>query len=253
MTVFGFSNPPQVSFRSQNSGYLDQRLALQWVQDNIAQFGGDPSRVTIFGESAGGESVKQLLANPPQPLPFSSAILQSQNAVISGDGLVNYQQVLAHFQCANVSSPIVCLRLVPAVDIKAYIESNSLGFPPVDADGTSVKNVRASIIKKKWADVPALLGSNVNEARFILARLGLENGTAAIDSIFTSIAINSSIERRSIIAEYAAQDITDLYVVADRQVASNNSETLCGKFLMMRVELLPILFSCVRHRRSLPF
>jgi carboxylesterase 2 len=48
------------------------------------QFGGDPTKVTIFGESAGGESIKQLLANPPSPLTFSSAILQSENTVLVG-------------------------------------------------------------------------------------------------------------------------------------------------------------------------
>lgn len=74
--IFGFSNSPEVPFGSQNAGFLDQRLALRWVRENIARFGGDPSRVTVFGESAGGESVKQLLANPPSPLPFSAAIMQ---------------------------------------------------------------------------------------------------------------------------------------------------------------------------------
>ena len=54
--VFGFSNSPQIPFGQQNSGFLDQRQALTWVSENIAQFGGNPSGVTIFGESAGGYS-----------------------------------------------------------------------------------------------------------------------------------------------------------------------------------------------------
>jgi carboxylesterase 2 len=174
----------------------------------------------IYGESAGGESVKQLLANPPSPLPFSSAILQSEQSLLTGNGLLNYQQVLVNFNCAGVPSPIACLRRVPATDLKAYIEPNSLAFPPVDGDGTSTSDVRASISTKKWARVPAVLGTNLNEARVFLAVYGLNNGTAAIDTVFNLLGIKSPAVKQSILALYAARGITDLYLVADRYVVS---------------------------------
>jgi para-nitrobenzyl esterase len=67
--VFGFLALPELSKESShhvsgNYGLLDQILALQWVHDNIARFGGDPANVTIFGESAGSLDVNVLMASP---------------------------------------------------------------------------------------------------------------------------------------------------------------------------------------------
>ena len=60
-----------------NMGIQDQRMALQWVQDNIAAFGGNPDDVTIFGQSAGGMSVCTLVSNPFNKGLFSRAIMES--------------------------------------------------------------------------------------------------------------------------------------------------------------------------------
>lgn len=62
---------------SGNYGMLDQRAALQWVQKSIASFGGDPARVTIFGESSGGTSVAYHVVNPRSAGLFKRAILES--------------------------------------------------------------------------------------------------------------------------------------------------------------------------------
>lgn len=80
--VLGFLAHPQLDNESSNNssgnyGLLDQIAALQWVQRNIESFGGDPSRVTIFGQSAGGESILIHLASPQSKGLFNQAIVES--------------------------------------------------------------------------------------------------------------------------------------------------------------------------------
>ncbi|KAK1976309.1 carboxylesterase [Colletotrichum cereale] len=215
--IFGFPNSPETATGSANPGFLDQRLALQWVQDNIVSFGGDPSRVTIFGESAGGESVKQLLASPPSPLPFSAAIMQSQQSLLLGSGSDSYKKVLQQFKCQGESSPIACLRKVLATDIKAYIESStSLVFPPVNGDGTSVSDVRGSITSKTWPKIPVLIGTTLNEARVFLAVMGNSDGTSAMNTSLSTAGITSDATKNSLLTLYAAKGTNALTDVADR-------------------------------------
>ena len=79
--AFGWlSGPTLQSDGVANAGLYDQRLALQWVQDHIELFGGDPSRVTVMGESAGGGSIMHQITafgGLKGPAPFQQAILQS--------------------------------------------------------------------------------------------------------------------------------------------------------------------------------
>jgi para-nitrobenzyl esterase len=69
---------------SANAGMLDIVMALEWVRDNIAQFGGDPNNVTIFGQSGGGGKVSTLLAMPAANGLFHKAIIQSGAGIRSG-------------------------------------------------------------------------------------------------------------------------------------------------------------------------
>ncbi|WP_285246753.1 carboxylesterase family protein [Pseudarthrobacter sp. efr-133-R2A-89] len=73
--LFGFLATP--AGRPGNLGLLDQLEAFRWVQRNIGEFGGDPGRVTAFGQSAGGDAIAHLMATPDAPGLFQRAIIQS--------------------------------------------------------------------------------------------------------------------------------------------------------------------------------
>ncbi|MDL2264981.1 carboxylesterase family protein [Parabacteroides sp. OttesenSCG-928-G07] len=89
--IFGFLTHPLLSEESDNHvsgnyGILDQIAALNWIQENIAQFGGDPDNITIFGQSAGAGSVQNLLGSPLTKGKIKKAIIQSGGG-LSGLGL----------------------------------------------------------------------------------------------------------------------------------------------------------------------
>jgi carboxylesterase 2 len=149
-------------------------MALQWVQDNIDKFGGDPTKVTLFGESAGGYSTKQLLAQPPSPLPFHAAIMESAQMDYVINPSISYNHALTNFDCESQPSPIACLRNVSATDLVTYISQNSLPFAPVEDKVTQTYDIRPLIQSKSLANVPILIGTNAAEGRVISAGLGYD-------------------------------------------------------------------------------
>jgi acetyl esterase/lipase len=87
-----------------NWGYLDQVAALHWVQQNIAHFGGNPDRVTIFGESAGGTSVSSHVVSPMSQGLFHGAIMESGVALVPGL-ISNSSEVVYAVSALNHPSP----------------------------------------------------------------------------------------------------------------------------------------------------
>ncbi|CAM4025920.1 carboxylesterase/lipase family protein [Smaragdicoccus niigatensis] len=176
LSLFGFPT---------NLGIRDQVAALQWVNRNIAAFGGDPNNVTIFGQSAGGNAVTTLMCVPKARGLFHRAIAQSPPAasVYSTERAQQWAREFAAMLGVDESNAAEVLRRAPAWLLVDTVEELTRQHaddqpgtralaPIVDGDVLPVHPLDV-FERGKAAPVPLLIGSNLHEGRFFPAFLDI--------------------------------------------------------------------------------
>jgi para-nitrobenzyl esterase len=175
--ALGFLADPALASRpggpTGDYGLMDQQAALRWVHRNIRAFGGNPANVTIFGESAGGQSVLVQLASPAARGLFAKAIVES-------GGYADYPLPLASAEeqgqafavkagCARPTSrqTAQCLRKLPVSTVLADQDQSGAS---ADIDGQVLTQpLKTALASGNFSHVPVIEGSNHDEWRLFVA------------------------------------------------------------------------------------
>ncbi|KAK9762943.1 hypothetical protein K7432_010818 [Basidiobolus ranarum] len=209
--ALGFLYYPQLGIKG-NQGILDQQLAIKWVKDNIASFGGDPNKITIFGESAGAQSVRAHIVSPAMKGNFQAAIMQSDPVGVpffsqkvasnAGDAILKVLkcQDYSCLQRANLTDIVeIQSALLPIIgqDVPLPLE---LFEPVIDGEVLPYQSDKA-ISSGKFNKVPLMIGTTRDEYGTFLSeqQQNISNTQSAFTSSVTIIfganatqAVNSS-------------------------------------------------------------
>jgi para-nitrobenzyl esterase len=264
------------------AGMMDIVMALEWVRDNIASFGGDPGNVTIFGESGGGAKVSVLMALPCAKGLFHKAIIQSGPAVQMADrtdGTNTARQVLSHLGLepsqAGELRKISSARLLEAqaavqagVSRAAFANRRRVGVNPVIDGKVFPGGPFAPGAPAVSADVPLMIGTNKDEQTLFIGHLPWV-ADATFDSLHESLHQYLGSRTAEAIATYrqaqpqmradeiAIAIVSDLGVralslqIADRKLAQNAAPVFVYLFAWETPVLGGRLRSC--HTLEIPF
>lgn len=185
-----------------NYGFADQLNALHWVRTNIQDFGGDPDRITVFGQSAGAASVRAMLASPKAKGMFKGAILQSN---LGGGGYgTTYSQyltieqevmrvgnsILANTNCSTSRSQVDCLRAIPAntlANLAPVARYLVIDGTYLISDGLAFNNTEA------LSDVHLLSGFMRDDGAAMITIIDTDNLTISLnDNGFPASLVESS-------------------------------------------------------------
>ncbi|KAH8888938.1 cholinesterase [Thozetella sp. PMI_491] len=206
-SIWGFIRGAEVlGTGNTNLGLRDQRLALHWLQENIAGFGGDPRKVTIMGGSSGAENIGfQLTAYGGRDDGlFRAAILQSGTAIsLLGDtsisGQDSYDQLLAATSCNDTENSLDCLRHVPFEQLNGAFDNwdsapaasrldkvttNMASQSVAQIDGDFIRSFGSVAMRQgNFVKVPIINGVTSNEG-FAFIPEGLDSANATLDYLY---------------------------------------------------------------------
>ncbi|KAL4959611.1 carboxylesterase [Aspergillus stella-maris] len=184
MSIFGWPNA--LGLESPNVGMLDMRLALEWVRDNIAAFGGDPDRIILWGQSAGAVMLDMYSYSHHDDMIAAGIHIDSGSTITvaasnkSPDlSRSNFTYVAEHVGCSGLSElpkdQLHCMQRLPwetiadfvgqYLDKQAIVDSTMpiLPFTPVPDNKTVFANYTQRFLEKKYSSIPTILSNCANE------------------------------------------------------------------------------------------
>jgi para-nitrobenzyl esterase len=179
MGITGFLCHPELDkevsdHSSGNYGTYDQVMALRWVHDNIASFGGDPLRITIMGQSAGGGSVKNLCASPVSRGMIAGAIIQSAGGLgnfLSGNDPADYMRSVGKMLMDSIG--LTTLKKMRAADMEIVRDPWTMTrrhgintmrvFAPHTGGDLLPESFDDAVLDNSVADVPYLIGYTADD------------------------------------------------------------------------------------------
>jgi para-nitrobenzyl esterase len=218
---FGFFAHPALTAEAAggpvgNYGFMDQVAALRWVRRNIAAFGGDPAKVTVFGQSAGGESVNTMMLSAPARGLFRAAVTQSGLGRERWPTLAQAETKGAAFASRATitgegASALAALRALPAKTVLGHLDlfhPDPGAYSGAMIDGALVQGqIGEGFAAGRQADVPFMIGANSNELGPLPSLLkGPLNGV---------ITLRLGPDRTAVRKAYGSQDAYNAHLASD--------------------------------------
>ncbi|XP_012868189.1 PREDICTED: pyrethroid hydrolase Ces2e-like isoform X3 [Dipodomys ordii] len=234
-----------------NWGYLDQAAALRWVQQNIAHFGGNPNRVTIFGESAGGTSVSSHVVSPMSQGLFHGAIMES--GVVLLPDLISSSSEPVRSIVANLSACekmdsealVRCLRAKSEEEMLAI--TKTFKIIPAVVDGVFLpKHPTELLASADFHPVPSIIGVNTDEYGWILPMIfGLADTIKKINRKTLPAIMQNTVGLMNLPAE-CADLLMEEYMgdTEDPQTLQAQFHDMMGDFMFVMPALQVAHFQC---------